>query len=118
MSTAGNVDDLRDNDGWIAQGTYTWNGITKLGVSYGISSQDETTGDSNCRTTGFADAAGTIGCSSAASIDQRKLLTVGVYHDMTSWLKLVAEYSYVDHEWHNGADQDANIFAVGGFFFW
>jgi len=44
--------------------------------------------------------------------------TVGVYHDMTSWLKLVAEYSYVKHEWHNGADQDANIFAIGGFFFW
>jgi len=43
---------------------------------------------------------------------------VGVYHDITSWLKVVAEYSNVQDEFHGGEEQESDVFSVGGFFFW
>lgn len=56
-----------DNDGYYIQGSYTFNGATKIGVSYGESTQDATT--------------------LTPRVDNT-LLTVGVYHDVNSWLKV------------------------------
>jgi len=42
--------------------------------------------------------------------------TVGVYHDVNSWLKLVAEYS--DYTSDFFGIQDAQTFSVGGFLLW
>jgi len=83
-----------DNDGYYVQGSYTFNGKTKVGGGYGSSQQD-------------SDGAGNI------EIDNT-VWTVGVYHDVNSWLKLVAEYN----------DQESTIFgdienfSVGGFLLW
>lgn len=90
-----------DADGYIIQGSYTFAGATKVAVSYGESAVDN----------------GATGLS--ADLDSRSATVVGLYHDVNANLKLVAEYSKLETEWHNnGGDQEADIFALGGFFFW
>jgi hypothetical protein len=49
--------------------------------------------------------------------------TVGVYHDMNSWLKLIAEYSSLENDYDGagsniGGSTDADVFSLGTFFFW
>ena len=44
---------------------------------------------------------------------ERELWTVGVYHDVNSWLKVVAEYSNFDA----GAGE-TDTFSLGGFLLW
>ena len=83
-----------DNDGFYVQSSYTFNGTTKIGGGYGESRQD-------------ADAMFGIGKS------ERELWTVGVYHDVNSWLKVIAEYSNFDA----GAGE-TDTFSLGGFLLW
>lgn len=54
--------DEDDNDGFYVQGTYTFNGKTKIGVSYGESNNDGNGG--------FAES-------------ERDMLSIGIYHDVT-----------------------------------
>jgi len=87
-----------DNDGYYVQGSYTFNGKTKIGVSYGESTQD-------------ADALN-------PSIENQ-MWTVGVYHDVNSWLKVIAEYN--DYDSQNGpvfGSYHGSGFSVGGFLLW
>ncbi|MEX2523805.1 MAG: porin, partial [Gammaproteobacteria bacterium] len=96
-----------DNQGYYVQGSYTFNGKTKLGVSYGASRQDAVN-----NTTLAA-----IGAPLNSSGGQRnRLFTVGVYHDVTSWLKVIAEYNDYDSTFFG--IQDAKGFSVGGFLLW
>ena len=83
-----------NNDGFYLQSSYTFNGTTKIGGGYGESRQD-------------ADAMYGIGKT------ERELWTVGVYHDVNSWLKVVAEYSNFDA----GAGS-TDTFSLGGFLLW
>ena len=85
-----------ENDGYYVQGTYSF-GATKVGVSYGESVQD-------------VDAAAATG---AIAGREQQLLTVGIYHDVNSWLKVVAEYNA-----DNSDVQNADVISVGGFMFW
>ena len=50
---------------------------------------------------------------------KRSLWTVGVYHDVSSWLKLVAEFNHGELR-VGGAEThpQADTFSVGGFLFW
>ena len=89
--------DEQDNDGFIVQGSYTFNGKTKVGVSYGESNED---GNVTFGTTDF----------------QNDMWTVGVYHDVNSWLKVVAEYS--NYESSLLGITDADTFSIGGFILW
>ncbi len=86
-----------DNDGFYVQASYTFNGTTKIGGGYGESTQDG------------GDAAHIADVNS-------ELWTVGVYHDVNSWLKVIAEYgnyesTLLDYE-------DVDIFSIGGFLLW
>jgi len=111
----------RDNDGFIAQGSYTFAGKTKVGLSYGESNADETAGERACRTAVGAAAIAAAcpnGVANESRAAQQNAWTVGVYHDVTSWLKVVAEYTNSETEWHGGESHDVDTFAVGGFFFW
>ena len=83
-----------DNDGFYVQASYTFNGTTKIGGGYGESTQS-------------ADAMYGIGET------ERELWTMGVYHDVNSWLKVVAEYSNFDA----GAGE-TDTFSLGGFLLW
>jgi hypothetical protein len=81
-----------ENDGYYVQGMYNWGGATTVGVSYGESMQD-------------ADSAGN---GSTA----HQLTTIGVYHDVNSWLKVVGEYNA-----QNGHLKQDTV-SLGGFIFW
>ncbi len=100
-----------DNDGWYVQGSYTFNGKTKVGVSYGESNQDSV----NAGRPDFPDAG-----EGAFGEHEAEMWTVGVYHDVNSWLKLVAEYSDQESTGPGlvGGLGEAQVFSVGGFLLW
>ncbi|MCX4193563.1 porin [Methylophaga sp. OBS1] len=52
----------------------------------------------------------------ATSDDTAERITLGVYHDVNANLKLVAEYTKVEHD--DESRLDADIFALGGFVTW
>jgi hypothetical protein len=86
-----------DNDGFYVQTSYTFNGTTKIGGGYGESTQD--------------------GDPMHNIIDvQSELWTVGVYHDVNSWLKVIAEYGNYESTLLDYKDVD--IFSIGGFLLW
>ncbi len=99
----------RDTMGYIAQLTYTManEGKTKFGVSYGANEIDETSQDKVERNAG-----------GDALIETLAMLTFMVTQDITPNLKLVGEISFLDHEWHNGEDWQAQQFSIGTFFLW
>lgn len=109
----GNFCEEAENDGYYVQGTYTFAGRTKLGVSYGESNEDA-----------FSTGRGllTVANNQDASLS---MWTVGVYHDVNSWLKLIAEYSKAENEFSanagaglGAADAESDIFSIGSFFVW
>ena len=124
----GNVCEEADNDGYYVQGTYTFNGKTKLGISYGQSTEDAF-GNEDVRQ-GTAGRMATMDAFDATlqrmSRDaELSMWTVGVYHDLNSWLKLIAEYSHSKNDFGenefsmvNGEATEADTFSVGTFFFW
>ena len=95
------------NEGYYVQGTYTFNGKTKVGVSYGASRQD------SISATTVASLGAAPGSGAGLS---NTLLTVGVYHDVTSWLKVIAEYNTYRSNHQLGFKADG--FSEGGFLLW
>jgi hypothetical protein len=92
-----------DNWGYYVQGAYTFNGKTKVGISYGETRQKGK----------FIPGAVT---SYRIPRVENELWTVGVYHDVNSWLKVIAEYGrYQSNEL--GIDE-ADTFSLGGFLLW
>ncbi len=106
----GNTCQEADNDGFMVQGSYTFNGKTKVAGSYGESTED-----------GYdADVASGLAATRDADLS---MWTVGVYHDVNSWLKLIAEYSNVENEFGSlgasgGFNTEADVFSLGTFLFW
>ena len=86
-----------DNDGFYVQASYTFNGTTKVGGGYGESKQD-------------ADMM--YGISEL----QGDLWTIGVYHDVNSWLKVIAEYGNYSND--TLGQDDVDTFSIGGFLLW
>lgn len=82
---------------YVVQAGYRFNGTTLLSANY---SELETDVE------GFDDG----------SDDTAERITVGIYHDVTANLKLVAEYSQLEHDDESRLEQD--IFSVGGFVTW
>ncbi|MGQ0620135.1 MAG: porin [Panacagrimonas sp.] len=92
--------DERDSDGFLAQATFKA-GDTKFGVNYGESNLDLADGD---------------GPSSASTlVEKNSKYTVGAYHSLTPNLTLLAEFSDVEAEAHNGNKNDSSNFNVGAF---
>ncbi len=94
---AGNT---RDSDGFLAQVTYKINN-TKIGVNYGESKLDF----SNAENLGNA---GTL-------LSKNDKWTLGVYHNLTTNLMLVAEFSRLKSEAHDGLSNESSNFNVGAF---
>jgi hypothetical protein len=99
----------REMWGYIGQLTYTLanEGKTKFGVSYGVNEMDETSNDRTVRQGG-----------GVPFIESLAMLTFMVTQDITPNLKLVGELSFLEHEWHNGADWNAEQISIGTFFLW
>ncbi|MCX4190447.1 porin [Methylophaga sp. OBS3] len=94
----------RDGDGWFVQAGYRFAGTTLASVSFGESTLDTTSGETDLTTT--------------APYDKNELTTFGIYHDVTANLKLVAEYSMMETELHDGTDAEVDVFTLGGFITW
>jgi hypothetical protein len=80
-----------DNDGFYLQAMYNM-GATSIGASYGETNQDR-------------DGAGNVELTN-------ELTTFGLYHDVNSWLKVVAEYNI------QSGFQKNDALSLGGFIFW
>ena len=87
----------RDSDGFIAQITYKF-GDTKVGANYGRSNLDLASGE-----------------LSSFLVKTNKKYTVGVYHSLTENLTLLAEFSDIKAEAHNGQENDSSNFNVGAY---
>jgi hypothetical protein len=99
-----------ENDGFYVQGAYNFGQGTKVALSYGESSQD-----------GATDSLGAAVFNDVTN----DMWTVGVYHDLTSWLKLVAEYNNINKESNSpvagdptSVELEADAFSVGAFMTW
>ena len=100
VDAAGNA---RDSDGFYAQATFKLPGIgTKIGASFGESNLDR----------GPADLATT------ALFETNESIVVGIYHPLTSYLNLVAEYTQTEATAHNGAEAKETAIAVGAILFY
>lgn len=100
-----------DNDGYYVQGTYTFFGKTKVGGSYGESNQSK-----------FDNATLVTPFNQDVSLS---MWTVGVYHDVNSWLKLIAEYSNGKNTFKANAatgafagETESQTVSFGTFFMW
>lgn len=103
---AGGALQERDGDGFYVQGTYTIATKTKVGVSYGEGNLDGLD-------------VGDTAINGVNTHVERQLWTVGVYHDVSSWLRLIAEYNRGELNTHTpGKNPGANTFSVGSFLFW
>lgn len=91
FNCAGTACTEADNDGFYIQGMYSWNGATSVGLSYGESNQDASGGN---------------------QVSTSELTTIGLYHDVNSWLKVVAEYNM------QSGFQNNDALSLGGFIFW
>ncbi len=90
----------RDSDGFLAQATYKF-GDTKVGINYG---------ESNLDFAGAGDEAATPNL-----LEKNSKYSLGVYHSLTKNLTLLAEFSDVTTEAHNGAENNSNNFNIGAF---
>lgn len=82
-------------DQYVIQAGYRFNGTTLVSVNYS-ELEDKS-------------------ASAVDGADESERMTLGVYHDVNSNLKLVAEYTKVENDDSDVLDQD--IFGIGGFFF-
>jgi hypothetical protein len=107
-----------DNDGYYIQGSYTFMGKTKVGVSYGQSNQDGISPATVAALGAPATVLDPTGSYLVRNGERRRntLLTVGVYHDVNSWLKVIAEYNMYRSNQLFGYHADG--FSVGGFLLW
>jgi predicted porin len=96
-ASAGNE---RDSDGGYIQGTYVLPTGTKLGVAYGVSNLDLASGETN-----------------NSLIDENKRWTVGAYHPLTKHLNLVAEFTDLEAQSHDGTTNDSTKVSLGAILF-
>jgi predicted porin len=93
----------RDSDGFYVQATFKLPGIgTKIGVSAGESNLD----------LGAADLPG------SALVSKNESVVLGIYHPLTSFLNLVAEYTQTKATAHSGAEAKETAIAIGAILFY
>lgn len=96
----------RKSDGYFVQGSYALSGKTRIGLSYS---------EGSMQTSGRPGASAGI----ADKHVDRQLWTVGVYHDVSSWLRLMAEYNRGElNTQSTRKDATANAISVGTFLYW
>lgn len=88
----------RDSDGFLVQATYKV-GATKFGLNYGESNLDPATAAEE----------------NSSLLAKNSKYTLGVYHALLPNLTLLAEFSDVKTEAHNGGENQSSNFNVGAF---
>lgn len=98
--------DAREGDGYYAQLGYRFGGQTFVAASYGESTLDR-------------DNTALVSDGAFGDLDKNSMFTLGVYHDVTANLKLVAEYSRMETEYHiSDVEPETDVLAIGGFISW
>ena len=90
-------------DGYRVLGSYTINETTRLGISYGSGDLD------------FNDEETT---QVIRNNFEKSLWTVGVYHDVHSWLRIVAEYNRTEVDLDRNSGHGTDSISVGGVLSW
>jgi len=111
-----------DQDAWTVGGTLSVSGFEFM-AQYSDSESDGTEWDQYIIQGGYRFGGTTLVSANYAELEDKNLstdesiekYTVGVYHDVNSNLKLVAEYTAVEDD--NPSLYDVEIFSIGGFVF-
>ena len=90
----------RDSDGGYLQATYVVPSGTKIGAAYGVSNLDKAANEAD-----------------SALVEENKRWTVGAYHPLTKHLNLVAEYTDLTSESHDGARNESGKVSLGAILF-
>tara|TARA_B100000579_G_C22835876_1_gene858703 strand:+ start:1394 stop:2395 length:1002 start_codon:yes stop_codon:yes gene_type:complete len=90
-------------EGYRVTGSYDLNTGTRLGFSYGSGELVDS-----------VDSAGKM----MRNNFERSLWAVGVYHDVTSWLKIVAEYNRTQVDLEKNSGDGTDSITVGGVLSW
>ena len=102
-ATGGGLEE-RDSNGFYVQGTVTVPDTgTKLGLSYGESSIDLTSGET--------------AANSPDLLDTNESWVVGIYHPLGEALNLVAEYTTTEASAQAGHKAEEDVFALGAIMF-
>jgi len=98
----------RTQYGFLVQATYQFTPVVKLGVNYGQTRQDKS--DSDLRLLG-------TGAFSVPMYKQEAAVAMVTYN-FNKFTQFVAEYSYAQNTWMDGAKQHSNSFDIGTMFYW
>jgi predicted porin len=91
--------------GYLAQATYRLTPSILLGLNYGQSRLEETHVDAANR-------------AAAALIKNQEAGTGTVTYNLNKFTQFVAEYTYAQDTFHDGAKAHSNLFALGTMFYW
>ena len=97
--------------GFLLQATYQIIPSVKIGANYGQTRQEETDLDTTTRK-GTGEGAGRI------LVKKQESATANVVYNLNKFTQFIAEYTYAQNTWHDGASQHSNQFALGTMFYW
>jgi hypothetical protein len=95
----------RKSYGFFSQVGYHVTPALKIGINYGQTNIIETQNEKVQRN-----------LTGKGQLKQAQSGTAGLYYDVNKYLKLVAEYSYVQTKWFSDVKQSGNVGALGAFF--
>ncbi|WP_298437893.1 hypothetical protein [Geobacter sp.] len=94
----------RTHWGFLAQATYMLTPTIKIGANYGQTRQEKTDFD---RTPG-----------AFIPMKKQEAAVAMVAYNFNKFTQFIAEYTYAQNTWHDGATQHSNSVAVGTMFYW
>ncbi|HEY6874558.1 MAG TPA: hypothetical protein VI298_17700 [Geobacteraceae bacterium] len=94
----------RTHWGFLTQATYMLTPTVKVGANYGQTRQDKTDFD---RTAG-----------AFIPMKKQEAAVAMVAYNFNKFTQFIAEYTYAQNTWHDGATQHSNSLALGTMFYW
>jgi hypothetical protein len=97
----------RTHFGFLAQATYKLTPDIKIGANYGQNRQAESNDDKTKR-----------GSGAFVPMKKQEAAVAMVTYNLNKFIQFIAEYSYAQNTWHDGATQHSNSVALGTLFYW
>ncbi len=97
----------RTDWGFLAQATYQLTPEWKVGANYGQTRQEETSYDKALRNAG-----------DSIMVKKQESAVANVVYNLNKFTQFIAEYTYAQSTWMDGATQHSNQVAVGTMFYW
>jgi predicted porin len=93
--------------GFLAQATYMLTPTVKIGANYGQTRLEKTDNDK------------ALGATIPFFLKKKQEAAVAmVTYNFNKFTQFIAEYTYAQDTWHDGATQHSNSFALGTMFYW